>query len=507
VNSTGESANSNQASATPVAPSGVTISVTSYGATGNGVADDTAPINSAISALQAGYTLSFPCGTYLVSSALKPIAMSNVSIVGASGCTTIKATGSGYKVMQVGTGGVSSQTALSSSSAELSTNFSAAFGNIGGLAAGDYVILQEGGMDYSTDTAPGHNTNCDVSGCRGEVLQVASVSGSTATVSTALHYTYDPFNNAANVKKLTAPVSNVTVSNLVFDGSGTVSNGLYMNGVVNSTVSNVTAKHFVDWGLLSYWSYNLAWNGVAVQSSGNGNSDAFQLWGQGKASINGLTISNLNSNAFGMGLSTVADSTFTNVTIDGTGTTSGRPLKLLATSYSTFNSTTVKNGGAGGYNGISLEYYSSHNTFNSCSVTNNSGTGILGFGNYDQYNKFVNCTVNGNTGWQLGQGASALGTYMDGYWEISGGAYTGASSNAVLQLDGFNNYIHNVSINGPGEPGIYAYGNNNCINSNTFGGTFSPYAIYFGGSGNIANGNSTGSGLIYPNPLPSGTCP
>ena len=30
--------------------------------------------------------------------------------------------------------------------------------------AGRRIAGSSGGMDYSTDTAPGHNTNCDVSG-------------------------------------------------------------------------------------------------------------------------------------------------------------------------------------------------------------------------------------------------------------------------------------------------------------------------------------------------------
>src|SRR5260370_198741 len=52
----------------------------------------------------------------------------------------------------------------------------------------------------------------------------------------------------------------------------------------------------------------------------------------------------------------------------------------------------------------SLEYYSSHNTYNDCVVTNNgagtgTGTGNAGinsFGNFNQNTTFKNSTVSGN---------------------------------------------------------------------------------------------------------------
>jgi fibronectin type 3 domain-containing protein len=499
VNSTGESANSNQASATPSSATAV-YDVTKYGATGNGSTDDTNAIKSAISALTGGGELYFPCGTYLISSGLT-IVKSNVTIAGATGCATIKGTGSGYTALQIGSQSLSSAVPLSAVSNELSTTFSSSLA----LAAGDYVLLQEGGQDYSTDTAPGHPTNCDVSGCRGEMLAIQSVSGTTATVTTALHYTYDPGTNAANVSKLTSPTTGVTVHDLGFDGSGTLGTGLYMAGVVNSTVSNVTATSFVNSGLLSYYAFNLAWNNVTITQAGSGGADGFLLVGQGRPSVNGANLSNLNAGGFGMGLHTVADGTFGNITVDKTGTTSGRPFKLAAASYNTFNSLTVKNGsGTNGYNGMSVEYYSSHNTFNSCVVTNNSGHGIDGFGNYNQYNKFVNCTVSANSTWQLGQTRSALGNFNDTNWEISGGTYTGVSGQNVLQINGANTSVHNSSINGPGNVGVNMGANNGCVNNNAFSGSLA-YTIYLSGTNDLANG-ITGSGAIYPNPLPTGTC-
>lgn len=482
--------------------------VKSYGAAGDGQTDDTAAINAAIAGLRPGSELFFPCGTYKVSAALTPIAVQGVLVAGSGSCTTIRGTGSGYKMMQIGSGRITSSTPFDATAEELDTSFFADFARLGGVARGDFVILQEGGRDYSNDTAPGHDLNCDVSGCRGEVLVISSVSGSKATVTTALHYRYDPVTNGANVAKLISPIQGAVVRDISFDGSGTVSNGLFMAGVANSTVSNVSAHNFVDWGLLSYWSYNLAWNNVEVTHSGNGGADAFLLHGQGKPRVNGATVSNLNLTAFGFGMHSEADGTITALTVDKSGSTTGRAFKLAAASYNTFNGIAVKNGmESSGSNGISIVYYSSHNTFNDCLVVNNSSSaGIMSFGNYNQYNTFVNCTVNGNAGWQLGQGASALGQTKDDFWEIRDGTYSG-TGHTIIQIVSNGVYIHDVRIVGPGSTGVHIDGNQGCINNNVFTGPLSAhYDIQDAGVGNLFNSNDTPHGT-HPASLPQGPCP
>ena len=101
------------------------IDVTSYGASGDGNTDDTAAINNAISALSPGYELYLPCGTYRISSALKPITLQNITVAGTPGCTVIKGVNSGYTIVTFGTASVSSQTALTAVGAELSNQISA----------------------------------------------------------------------------------------------------------------------------------------------------------------------------------------------------------------------------------------------------------------------------------------------------------------------------------------------------------------------------------------------
>src|SRR5207245_5785071 len=109
---------------------------------------------------------------------------------------------------------------------------------------------------------------------------------------------------------------------------------------------------------------------------------------------------------------------------------------MTSSRWNTFNSLTVKNG-VTAYNGISLEYYSSHNTFNSCIVTNNgagtgTGTGNAGinsFGNFNQYNTFNNCTVTGNGNVQFYVSAyDALRLAQDSHNTVSGATFTGSTT-------------------------------------------------------------------------------
>src|SRR5207245_10419547 len=104
--------------------------------------------------------------------------------------------------------------------------------------------------------------------------------------------------------------------------------------------------------------------------------------------------------AFGFELVESANSNIANLTVDAT-LASGRPFKTTAARWNTFNSLTVKNSASPYKNGISLEYYSSHNTFCYCVVTNNGSganngnAGINTFGNFNQYNAFNPCTRSG----------------------------------------------------------------------------------------------------------------
>jgi hypothetical protein len=246
------------------------------------------------------------------------------------------------------------------------------------------------------------------------------------------------------------------------------------------------------------------------------------LWVQGNPSVNGASISNLNPGsgpaAFGFETSGAANGTFTNITVDASGAY-GRPVKVHASRYNTFNSLTSMNGAAD-YNGIAFNYYSSHNTFNDCIVMNNgtagTGTGNAGintFGNFNQYNTFHNCTVSGNGNVQFYiSGFDALHLAQDSHNTISGGIFTGSNSSvAVMLIEGDGTFITGATINGPGPQGIYldTRASNACVNNNTFAaGSGLGTAISANSSGDLGLGNilnSLGSNLplgICGPPLP-----
>jgi len=501
---------------------GTIVNVTSYGATGNGSTDDTAAINSAIAALSSGATLLFPCGTYKTSSQLS-LNLSNVTVDGSS-CAVIHNTSSGT-IFSVGGSGngnpnYGSAIALSSIANELATSFSTTSSL--GVSPGDFILLQQGGKDSSNGSS---DSGCDPSGCRGELLKVASVSGNSVTVTTALHDTYNPSVNAATAQKILSPLSGISIKNITFDGNGSNVYGLAIAGVVDSTISGVTSKNVQGSALLNRGDFNVSWTNISVTGAGSaqcGSSVWFEK--QGNLSINGLSISSenqgasgsgcLDNGAFGFELQASANSTITNLSVDASGAY-GRPFKTSAARYNTFNSPIVKNG-VQAYNGISLEYYSSHNTYNNCTVTNNgagtgTGTGnagIITFGNFNQYNSFNNCTVSGNGNVQFYvSGYDALRLAQDSHNTVNGGTFTGSNNvEAPILIEGDAAYITGATINGPGAQGIYldSQASNACVNNNTFTfGTGLGSAISANGSNDLGLGNLLN--LLGSNLIP-GTC-
>jgi polygalacturonase len=497
------------------------INVANYGASGNGTTDDTAAITSAIAALRPGDTLSFPCGTYLTTSQLT-LKTSDVTLDG-GGCATIHNTAS-ETVMVIGSSGNKSPltgpaVALSTKANELATGFT----TVSSLdaAPGDYVALRQGGKDSSSGSG---DTDCDVSGCRGEVLKVASVSGNTVRVTTALHDTYDPAVNGATARKILTPLIGISVKNITLDGSGSNLNGLAMAGVAESTVSGVTSRNVQGSAIVTYGNFNVAWSNITVAGAGSdlcGSAVMFVY--QGNLSVNGMSISSenpgeasagcLSKGAFGFGLIASANGSISNLIVDADGAY-GRPFKTVAARWNTFSSLTVKNG-VRANNGVSLEYYSSHNKFNNCVVTNNgagtgTGTGNAGintFGNFNQYNVFNNCTVTGNGNVQfMVSNFDALRLAQDSNATINGGTFTGTNTlEPVIDIHGANVHVQSANINGPGSMGLYLGSINACVNNNTFGvGTGLAQAISSNSSTNVGSANILDR---YRTNLTPGTCP
>jgi hypothetical protein len=461
------------------------INPKNYGATGNGTTDDTAAINQAIAALTPGDELSFPCGTYLVTST-PVVNVANVTVTG-NGCATIHNTGGGQLAFALGTSNgnpvFGTAVPLAATASEGATSFTTTSSL--GVGAGAYVLLNEGGEDFSTDTPPGTPTGCDVSACRGEIVEIASVSGNTYTVTTSLHDTYNPSVNGATAAVMTA-TSGMTIENITIDGDGTSTWGLVLAGVVNTTVSNVTAENIQGAAIYAWGGFGNTISSITITASGSDYCGAALLMQtQGNLTISTASVSNLNAAAssclggggFGFEVAQIANSTFSNVTVNASGAT-GRAFKTAAVRHSTFNKLVVENDNSINTNGI--EYYSSWNVFNGGSILNNgagtgTGTGNAGittFGNFNQNNTFENMTFSGNGNVQLFiSKGDALGLAQDSGNIVIGGTYTGSNtSEPVILIEGAGAYITSAAVNGPASQGIYLGSTSACVNNNTFGG-------------------------------------
>jgi hypothetical protein len=329
------------------------------------------------------------------------------------------------------------------------------------------------------------------------------VSGNTIRVTTPLRDTFNPSVNGATAQIIAGMLSGVTVQNITFDGNGGpntgITYGLMANDLADSLITGVTSKRVQGAAIVASVGFNTSFNNITAKEAGSaacGGAVSINL--QGNPSINTMSLSSLNpgapnsgclnNGAFGFEfLGGVSNPTVTGLTVDSAGTGGGRPMKITDTRYGTFNAVVVKNGCCG-YNGLSLEYYSSHNNFNNCTVTNNGGSGtgngnggINSFGNFNQFNAFNNCTVTGNGNVQI------LINNFDAL-------HLGADSSVT---------INGTTVGGPGV-GVLVNASNGCINNNTFvaGSGLSTGISVMNttdvGSGNVLNG--------YSSNLPSGTC-
>jgi hypothetical protein len=488
--------------------------VTGYGASANNSHDDGPNINNAIAALQSGDTLYFPCGTYLVATALNTIAVSNVTVE-MNNCATLHTTAGRY-ALSIGHGGLSASTPLTADAAVGATSFQANFSAIG-LVSGDYAVLEEGGADVARAiTDP---TSCSAAvQCRTDVVHIASVSGNTATIDTSsqtvpgLHF---PFNtvNAAKVFKIVSPTSGVQVQNGTIDGTGGGSGmgGLITRGVVETSFSNLTIQHFALEGVASWWTYNEQWTTVTIKDAGaDGGYGAFEAQIGGHTQIQGMTFASMRPRSWPMFIGEGGDHTISNVDVDGGNVVTSRMFNVGATAYDTFNTLNVHDSDPSSIdNGITIQYYAQHLTWNNCTVTNIGQTNATGlaigaFGNDNSYNTFNNCTVTNSKGWLL-----ANGGLNDTNWTVSGGTYKNAVStgNDVIHIVGNGgHYIHDATVSGPGNYGINLSGaSNSCVNNNvlTAGSSLMGGGIYTSDSTVVGSGNTT-NGLSSN--LANGTC-
>jgi len=480
---------------------------TECGAVGNGSNDDTAAINACISRLGPGDTLLFPAGTYKIGGSLNAITDDNVTVDGSNSTATIKAGTSGITLLTVGAQSLSASTPLTAASAELDNTVNANWSAIG-VVGGSYVYIEEG-------TTSGHL--CGDSGCRGEVVKVQSVNSNVATLTTAVHQLYDASCCAAWVKKLLNPVSGVTIQNINLDGSGTASYGLAALNAVNLTVSGLNSSHVTLGAIAAVNGFNQSYNNITITHAGSNTGgsiggSAFSLAQQGSPTVNGVTISSLNSFGFGFIPFRLGGGTFSNISVDGAGTGGGRPFKTNSTAYNTFNSITIHHAEGASYNGLTIEYFSAHNTWNNCVITNMGGSDNAAVSMYgdtngaqqgsNHYNTFNNCTISA----PVNEYAFRNIDHND-HMEINGGTFSGISGSSVIVVGerglSTNAYIHNVTIS-TGSVGVNLItSSNGCITSNSLSGVSN--TISSGSSTNVGSGNSPNNGDLTVGSCGSGS--
>jgi hypothetical protein len=189
------------------------VNVKDFGAVGDGVADDTAALQSAITA-SAGKTLVLS-GTFKVTNTLN-ITSSNTRLVG-SGLAKIVASGSswtsGQPVLQIAGAGAGTTTTLTSAITSSSTTFSVA--SAAGLSAGMFVTISSGSEYWSGIT--GNSGFQPVN--KSELNCIRSVSGTTITPEWGFEDTYSISGHTVTVTPYTF-IQNVMVRGVQFYGLG-----------------------------------------------------------------------------------------------------------------------------------------------------------------------------------------------------------------------------------------------------------------------------------------------
>lgn len=473
-------------------------------AVGNGIANDTAAINTCIALLVNGDTLLFPSGTYLITSgSLTAITVNNVIVDGSSGAATIKTAGAGAMLV-IGATTLSSTTAFTSNAAELATTIAANFSGIS-VSSGDYIFI--------TQLPSGG------SGARGEVLQTLSAGASSSTVTTALHQAYTTA-NTATVQKITAPVSGVTVQGLVIDGGGTATNGLNVDSCMNCTISNVTVKNVKGTNgpfgsgaeVTPYLNFGTTFTNITISGAVNSGT-GFEAARNGNMIGSGITISGMTgASTFGFVLAQEANGVWNNVSVDSAGTTGGRPFKLNSAPYDSFDSTVINHAQSANYNGITLEFFSAHDLFTNCSVINSQDAatkdahGIVLYGDVNNgasegsnhYATFYNCSTSNN------QGYAVIINDNNNHVSFLGGTYAGLVTSdylfwlnsAAADISNFN--VIGTTMTGPAFYALNATGApNGCASSNTLtaASSFSHGFLLATSAGFVLGTNNTMNGF------------
>jgi hypothetical protein len=459
------------------------VDVRDYGVRGDGVTDDTAALQRAFKAGGVnGATVYLPCGTYLIRAGLE-VNTNHAAIHGSGDCTILKVDGGNSFVALTITGRGLGPTAklVQDTTSNTFTAAKEALARLG-IVAGSYVLISDQNIASNGPGSPLMSTQ--------QVAKVKSLSGDTATIEGSFGHDFTlmsphPQNQGCcpYVQKIIDPVSNVSVTGLRIDGAsntGAESEALEANFAVDSEIGFVGVTNFASPtgrvnGIRADTGYHNRFHDITCTACGNGGGVSFWMFRQSLDTIENITVTNSSaqSEAFGLTVSQLNNSTISNVTVDAGGA-KGRPFKLARSNHNIFNHVTAKNG-RGAMNGISITDISTYNTFHDCAVLNNVQTGIMMFGNFNQHNTFDGCTSEYNSLAQFGQGKDAFGNYGDDFTTINSGNYCCGlqKGGTVIWIRSNHFRIANATISndtGLASQGLVIFGTQAIVKNNRFQG-------------------------------------
>lgn len=220
---------------------GGSLSVSAYGAVGDGLADDTTAIQDAIDAAATfGAAAFFPPGRYLITDTL--VLYSNTTLRGSGrGLTVIDITGLGAALGAGKTGITATGVLAGSATATVSVNVTrnaktCTVADASGLAVGDVVLLSS---DQTFATAASLK--------KGEIKRIEDISGTTVTFEDA---TYDSYTAASPtiLTKFTTWLRNITIESLTIEGTNVdnMERGVYIFGAEDVVVRDCEFN-YCDW--------------------------------------------------------------------------------------------------------------------------------------------------------------------------------------------------------------------------------------------------------------------
>lgn len=222
------------------------VSVTQYGARGDGVTDDTAAIQAAIDAAFAagGGNVWIPEGTYCVSSSIA--LKSNVGIIGEQNASTLYATGSASITGLLGATTTYIFVATSTlASNALQNAITLVMTSAASVSVGDVISLEvTKAVSGGTETYRW-------------MTQVVGKSSNTLTIADPMPITINTSETYSITRLAVKGVENCTISNLRFDkgtNTGSATYGVAIYGGVNVDLSNLS---FVNLGSSSRAGINL----------------------------------------------------------------------------------------------------------------------------------------------------------------------------------------------------------------------------------------------------------